>query len=132
MAAFVVSSPALAGVPPTARRLSIFPGSATPAVFPADTPFWVGYGFVPEPGEPAGESQAALDDATRFELAVDGEPMPLHTDVKSGDGHPVSKHSIATFGTGLPAGWHRFEGRWYDAGTLILTSDKSIQFVERQ
>jgi hypothetical protein len=130
MAAFVVSSPGPAGVPPTARRLSIFPGSATPAVFPANTPFWVGYGFVPEPGRPAAESHAAIDDATRFELAVDGEPMQLHTDVKTGNGHPVSKHSIATFGSGLPAGWHRFEGRWYDAGTLVLTSDRAIQFVE--
>ena len=129
MAAFVVSSPALAGVQPAARRLSIFPGSATPAVFPADTPFWVGYGFVPEPG---GESHAALDDATRFELAVDGELVLLHTDVRSGDGHPVSKHSIASFDSGLPAGWHHFEGRWYDAGTLVLTSDRSIQFVEQR
>jgi hypothetical protein len=131
MAAFVVSSPALAGIPPTARRLSIFPGAAIPAVFPAGTPFWVGYGFVPEPSGSAKESQVTLDDATRFELTVDGEPVPLHTDVTRGDGHPVSKHSIASFDSGLPAGWHRFEGRWYDSGTLVLTSDRSIQFVER-
>lgn len=125
MAAFVVSSPALAGIPPTARRLSIFPGAATPAVFPADMPFWIGYGFVPVP-----ETQV-VDDATRFELTVDGETVSLDTDVKRGDEHPVSKHSIASFDAGLPAGWHRFEGRWYDAGTLVLTSDQSIQFVER-
>jgi hypothetical protein len=127
MAAFVVSSP---DVPPTARRLSIFPGAATPAVFAADTPFWIGYGFVPEVGG-SGESPVALDDATRFELIVDGENVPLRTDVKRGDGHPASKHSVASFGSGLPAGWHRFEGRWYDTGTLVLTSDRSIQFVER-
>ena len=46
------------------------------------------------------------------------------------DGRPVSKHSLATFESGLPAGWHRFSGRWYDGGRLILTSAKSIQFVE--
>jgi len=131
MAAFVVSSPALAGIPPSARRLSIFPGAATPTVFPADTPFWIGYGFVPEPGGPGDESQMALDDATRFELTLDGEAVPLHTDVTCGDGDPVSKHSIASFDSGLPAGWHRFEGRWYDRGTLVLTSRQSIQFVER-
>lgn len=128
MAAFVVSSPDLA---PTTRRLSIFPGAATPAVFPADTPFWIGYGFVPEPGRSGDESRVALDDATRFELAVDGELVPLHTEVKRGDGDPVSKHTIASFESGLPAGWHRFEGRWYDTGTLVLSSDQSIQFVER-
>lgn len=128
MAAFVVSSPE---VPPTARRLSIFPGAATPAVFPADTPFWIGYGFVPEPRRSDGESPVALDEATRFELALDGEPVTLHTEVMRGDGDPVSKHSIASFDSGLPAGWHRFEGRWYDTGSLVLTSDQSIQFVER-
>ena len=43
----------------------------------------------------------------------------------------MSKHSLATFETGLPAGWHRFSGRWYDQGRLVLSTAASIQFVER-
>ena len=133
MAAFVVVAPSdPAGIPLTGMRLNIFPGSATPAVFPADAPFWIGYGFVRDPGDPGGESLGALDEETRFELEVDGESVPVATDLKIEGGRTVSKLSVANFGSGLPAGWHRFEGRWYDGGTLVLTSDRSIQFVERQ
>ena len=132
MAAFVVvAPPPVTNAPRTGMRLSIFPGSATPTVFPAGAPFWVGYGFVPEPGAADGESARPLDRGTRFELEVDGKPVSLATDVKTDEGHPVSKHSVANFASGLPAGWHRFSGRWYDAGSLVLTSDRSIQFVER-
>jgi hypothetical protein len=126
MAAFVVVSPPVArGRPRRGMRLSIFPGSATHSVFPARKPFWIGYGFVPEPG---GE----LSSGTRFELEVDGEPyrMETETDVGSG-GEPSSKQSIATFQDGLDPGWHRFSGRWYDGGQLVLTSDRSVEFVER-
>jgi hypothetical protein len=130
MAAFVVVAPhAASSAPRTGMRLSIFPGSVTPAVFPANAPFWIGYGFVPEPG--GAEGAGPLDRGTRFELEVDGKPVPLLTDVKTDDGHPVSKHSVANFASGLPAGWHRFSGRWYDADSLVLTSERSIQFVER-
>jgi hypothetical protein len=133
MAAFVVVAPPPAdGLPRTGMRVGIFPGSATPSVFPAGEPFWIGYGFVPEPG-PAEESRSgALDRGTRFELEVDGEAVPLVTDVNVDDtGQALSKHSIANFESGLPAGWHRFSGRWYSGGQLVLTSDTSIQFVER-
>ena len=58
--------------------------------------------------------------------------MPVVTDLKIDGGLTVSKLSVANFGSGLPAGWHRIAGRWYDAGTLVLTSDRSIEFVERQ
>ena len=131
MAAFVVVAPPAAGTDPrTGMRLSIFPGSVTPTVFPADTPFWIGYGFVPEPGDGGEETFGPLDRGTRFELEVDGKQVPLLTDVRTSDGQPVSKHSVANFASGLPAGWHRFSGRWYDAGSLVLTSDRSIEFVE--
>jgi hypothetical protein len=132
MAAFVVVGPPHAnGLPRTGMRLSIFPGSASPSVFPAREPFWIGYGFIPEPHKGADERSEALDRGTRFELEVDGKPVSLITDVKLDDGRlPLSKHSVANFGSGLPAGWHRFSGRWYDAGRLVLTSDRSIQFVE--
>ena len=131
MSAFVVSSSDSNGIPHTGTSLSIFPGSATPAVFPAHVPFWIGYGFVPEPGASRAEPGVALDSDTRFELELDGEPVQLVTDVRTDDGRPVSKHCIANFGSGLPAGWHRFAGRWYDGGRLVLTTERSIEFVER-
>jgi hypothetical protein len=132
MAAFVVLSPQATGTGPrTGTRLNIFPGSATPAVLPARAPFWIGYGFVPEPEEAEEEREWALDRETRFELDVDGEPVPLVTDLRIDDGRTVSKLSVADFRAGLPLGWHRFSGRWYEAGALVLTSDRSIEFVER-
>lgn len=121
MAAFVVSVPR----PENAgMRVSIFPGSTTPAVVAARKSFWVGYGFV------AGGS-GQLDSETRFELDVDGRPVPLETQVELERGHPVRKLVLARFPAGLDAGWHRFVGRWYDAGALILTSDRWLEFVER-
>jgi len=108
-------------------RIGIFPGGATPTMYPADTPFWVGYGFAADP-----ENGAGLDEATtRFELDVDGTPASMLTDVHSESGHPVRKTDLAAFRNGLPAGWHDFSGRWYDGGRLILSSRASIQFVER-
>jgi hypothetical protein len=132
MAAFVVVARSdRADVRVAGMQLNIFPGSATPAVFQADAPFWIGYGFVRDPGEPGGENLGALDQETRFELEVDGESVPVVTDLQIEGGRTVSKLSVASFRSGLPTGWHRIAGRWYDAGALVLTSDRSIQFVER-
>lgn len=132
MAAFVVLSPDATGIGPrTGTRVNIFPGSATPTVLPAGAPFWIGYGFVPEPDEEEAEPEWALDQETRFELEVDGAPVSLVTDLRIEDGRTVSKLSVADFRAGLPLGWHRFSARWYEAGALVLTSDRSIQFVER-
>ena len=108
-------------------RIGIFPGGATPTMYPANTPFWVGYGFAADSA-----AGADLDDATtRFELDVDGEPVSMLTDVHTDSGLPVRKTNIAEFPAGLPVGWHDFTGRWYDGGRLILSSRASIQFVER-
>lgn len=132
MAAFVVLSPQATGIAPrTGTRLNIFPGSATPAVLQAGAPFWIGYGFVPEPSDGDGKSEWALDRKTRFELEVDGEPVALVTDLRIEDGHTVSKLGVADFRSGLPVGWHRFSGRWYEAGALVLTSERSIEVVQR-
>jgi hypothetical protein len=131
MAAFVVvTQPEATGASRVGRRLGIFPGSATPTVFPADVPFWVGYGFVPDPAQPDREP-SELDTDTRFELDVDGGPVAVEEEMVIERGQVVSKRCVAHFASGLPAGWHRFAGRWYDAGSLVLTSDRSIQFVER-
>jgi hypothetical protein len=108
-------------------RIAIFPGGATPAMYPAETPFWVGYGFAADPDNGTG-----LDEATtRFELDVDGHPVSMLTDVHSESGLSMRKTDIAEFALGLPAGWHDFSGRWYDAGRLILSSRAAIEFVER-
>jgi hypothetical protein len=131
MAAFVVL-PATAEDPSRpGDRLNIFPGSAAPAVLSAGSPFWIGYGFVPEPSESDPDDHWASDEETRFELLVDGERVSLETDVTVEGGRTVSKLSIANFSSGLPVGWHRFSGRWYEAGALVLTSERSIEFVER-
>jgi hypothetical protein len=94
---------------------------------PADTPFWVGYGFAADY-----ENGSGLDEAsTRFELDVDGDPVSMLTDVQSDAGVPVRKTNIAEFPAGLRAGWHDFTGRWYDGGRLILSSRAAIEFVGR-
>ena len=128
MAALVVVTVSPAnGVSGKEGRIGIFPGGATPTMYPAKTPFWVGYGFAADP-----ENGAGLDEATtRFELEVDGEPVSMLTDLQSDSGLPVRKTDIAEFPDGLPAGWHDFSGRWYDGGRLILSSRAAIEFVER-
>ena len=130
MAAVVVAPHAPPGVPSNGVPLSIFPGSATPAVFPAGATFWIGSAFVSEPGDAAATASDSLD-LTRFELEVDGKRVRLATDLEVEDGRTVQKLTIAEFGAGLPAGWHRFSGRWYVEGKLVLSSDRSIEFVER-
>jgi hypothetical protein len=125
MAALVVTVPP-ANAGERQARIGIFPGGAIPTMYPAEAPFWVGYGFAADP-----DTGARLDDAsTRFELDVDGEAATMLTEVDSDAGLPVRKTSIARFPDGLPAGWHDFSGRWYEAGRLILSSRAAIQFVE--
>jgi hypothetical protein len=129
MAAFVVVAPnGPSSAPRSGARLNIFPGSASPTVFAAGAPFWIGYGFVPEARDGA---EATVHSDTGFELLVDGEPVALYTDLKAESGRTVRKFTVADFPQGLPPGWHVFAGRWYDEGVLALTSDRSIEFVER-
>ena len=115
------------GMSPKEGRIGIFPGGATPAMYPADTPFWVGYGFAADPEGDTGLNE----ETTRFELDVDGVPVSMLADVQSEAGLPVRKTEIAEFPSGLPAGWHDFSGRWYDGGRLILSSRAAIEFVDR-
>ena len=132
MAAFVVvGSSGRSSIPRSGARLNIFPGSATPTVFAAETPFWIGYGFLAETAETDGGDQSTVHPKTGFELLVDGEPVALDTDLGVEGGRTVRKFTVADFPQGLPAGWHLFAGRWYDEGVLALASDRSIEFVER-
>ena len=127
MAALVVTVSPANEMSGKEAQIGIFPGGATPTMYPAETPFWVGYGFAADP-----ENGSPLDEATtRFELDVDGEPVSMLTDLHSDSGLPVRKTDIAEFPDGLPAGWHDFSGRWYDGGRLILSSRAAIEFVER-
>lgn len=129
MAALVVSVSQANGTGGAGTRIGIFPGGATPAVHPADTAFWIGYGFAPDLGARAGTTQE-LGDETRFELDVDGRPVEMRTDLELDGAAPLRKTDLAEFPEGLPAGWHDFAGRWYDGGKLILSSRASIEFVE--
>jgi hypothetical protein len=125
MAALVVTVSPPSGM--EGRRVVIFPGGVTTTMYPADTPFWVGYGFETEHG-----SDTALDDASaRFELDVDGEPVSMLTEVHTEADVPIRTTNVAEFAAGLPVGWHEFTGRWFDGGRLILSSRTAIQFVER-
>jgi hypothetical protein len=125
MAALVVVTATPAnGLGREGARLEIFPGGRIPTVFEAGVPFWIGYGFASDP-----ETRAALDVVeTRFELDVDGSPAVMRTDLGTSSGD--RKLDVAEFPTGLPAGWHRFAGRWYDEGRLILSSRAAVEFVE--
>ena len=127
MATLVVTVSPPNGLGDSEGRIGIFPGGATTTMYPADTPFWVGYGFAAERGSEAGLGEAS----TRFELDVDGVAVSMRVDVLSDDGLPVRKTNVAEFPDGLPAGWHDFTGRWYDGGRLILSSRAAIQFVDR-
>jgi hypothetical protein len=127
MAALVVTVSPANGLSDREGRIGIFPGGATPTMYPANTPFWVGYGFAADSAGGAG-----LDDpGTRFELDVDREPVSMLTEMHTDSGQAVRKTSVAEWPDGLPAGWHDFNGRWYDGGRLILSSRASIEFVER-
>jgi hypothetical protein len=114
------------------RRIGIFPGGPTPSMFPAHAPFWIGYGFVPTPGELDGEEPGFLSTNTRFELDLDGERMTLSTELATDDETPVRKTDFVNFPDGLPSGWHEFAGRWYENGSLILSSRARIEFVESE
>lgn len=109
-------------------RLDIFPGGATPSVFPAGAPFWIGYGFAPDSDAP--EGSGGVDETTRFELDLDGVRVELRSDVRHEAGSVTRKTEHALFSDGLPAGWHTFRGRWYDRGKLLLSSRASVEFVE--
>jgi hypothetical protein len=128
MAAFVVAPTGPSTAPQPGARLNVFPGSATPTVFAAGAPFWIGYGFVRESGE---GDHAAIHPDTGFELLVDGDAVPLHTELDTEHGRTVRKFTVAHFPRGLPPGWHVFAARWYDEGALALASNTSIEFVER-
>jgi hypothetical protein len=111
-------------------RLDIFPGGATPAVFPAGSPFWVGYGFAPD-ASARSPDELVDEDATRFELEVDGHDVEMNVELMCEGGLVVRKSVVAEFPRGLAPGWHELAGRWYDRGKLLFASRADVEFVER-
>jgi hypothetical protein len=130
MAALLVVNKSLMNAEWIGRRIGIFPGGPTPTMFPAGASFWIGYGFVSAPGDPTGDAPGFLSEDTRFELDVDGERVSMTTDLIEDGKSPIRKTDFVSFPSGLEVGWHEFVGRWYDAGTLILSSRTTIEFVE--
>ena len=131
MAALLVVTTSPAPTDCVGRRIGIFPGGPTPTMFPAGSPFWIGYGFLATPNDHGGGDSGFLSEDTRFELDVDGELVSLTTDLERDGDDPVRKTNYVNFAAGLPLGWHEFVGRWYDGGSLILSSRNAIEFVER-
>ena len=129
MPAFVTGLSPPDGLAEDELEVNIFPGSATPTIFRAREPFWLGSGFVADPVT-LGNAPQPLPADTGFELELDGARIQLETEVISIGGRVVSRRSTVTFAEGLPPGWHRFTGRWYVDGNLVLSSDRSIEFVE--
>lgn len=129
MTALVLVNVSREGHEDPGARLDIFPGGTTPAVYPADTSFWIGYGFAADREESSDDP--GLDEATRFELDVDGLGVEMQIDLRLAGDIAVRKTDYAHFPEGLTAGWHDFIGRWYDRGKLILSHRAAIEFVER-
>ena len=126
MSALVVTLSPANGMTERGGRVEIFPGGATTTMYPANSAFWIGYGFAAESGSDADFEEPS----TRFELDVDGVAASMLTDIHADPHAPSRKTNIAEFPSGLPVGWHDFAGRWYDQGRLVLSSRAAIQFVE--
>jgi hypothetical protein len=109
-------------MPTTGDRISLF---APPGSFPANTPFHVNHGWGCDT-PPTG----CLEAGTRFELLVDGRDVPAAHDLEY-DPHAslATEADVSNFRSGLPAGVHTFEGRWYLDGVLQLDMTVEITFV---
>jgi hypothetical protein len=129
VAAFVLVPHGSNGPMHAGDRLNLFPGSATPAVFVAGRPFWIGCGFVADGVHPS-EPVSRVLDGTRFELLVDGAPASMASSVHTEPGGRLRKDDVAEFPNGLAAGWHEFASRWYDGGRLVLSSRAAVEFVD--
>src|SRR5213593_2077617 len=108
MAALLVVTKAPVDPEWVGRRIGIFPGGPTPTMFPANAPFWIGYGFVPTPGDLNGSQPGFLSEDTRFELDLDGERVSLLTSVEGRRKTPLGKTDFVNFPAGLAPGWHEF------------------------
>jgi hypothetical protein len=126
--AALAAAPAGAGrIPTTGTQITLGQCVATPCVsaFPAGEPFFVRHGFIQDPGTDVAD---LLDPGTRFELTLDGQPVPgaLELDVT---GDPPSKLYVTNFRFGL-TGVHTLVGCWYSQGSLLYCGIRTITFTE--
>ena len=84
MAALVVTVSPANGLGEKEGRIGIFPGGATPTMYPAEHAVLGGLRIRGR----LGRGNRLDDVTTRFELDVDGEPVSMLTDVHSDSGHP--------------------------------------------
>ena len=127
MAALVVTVSPANGLGVREGRIGIFPGGATTTMYPANTAFWVGYGFAADAASGRPRRRDLTVRARRGRRARLDAHRRGHRYRSSRCPYWTSQSPPA----GLPAGWHDFAGRWYDGGRLILSSRAAIQFVER-
>jgi hypothetical protein len=137
--AVVVALAALAALPASANNvprtggkiglLCVYLGTC-PAEqsYAADTPFYVAHGW----SDVTDNWQEIVDPDSHFELLIDGERVPMATDLELGLGRDpasVSKTNVANMRHGLPAGIYTFVGRWYGAdGNLAFEAVKTVTF----
>lgn len=130
--ALALAAPAAANdVPRTGQKIGLlcmwFGTCSAQASYAADTPFHVAHGYCDLPDLFGG----IVDPSTRFELKVDGEAVPLVTDLDVAFGRDpalVCKTNIANFRHGLPAGTYTFTGRWYAFGQPDIVAVRTVTF----
>ena len=130
MAALVVVTVSPAnGMGEKEGRIGIFPGGATPTMYPAEHAVLGGLRLRGRPGER--RAGARRGDARGSSSTWTESPSRCSPTCTRTPASRCGRPNIAEFPAGLPVGWHDFAGRWYDGGRLILSSRAAIQFVER-
>ena len=128
VAASAVGSANAHGIPTTGTQTTLGDCVASPCEsnYPAGDPFFIRHGFITNGTEE--DLHVLLDPQTRFELTVDGRPVPaaLALDVNS---DPPSKLYVSNFGFGM-TGVHTFVGCWYAEGALQYCGTRTITFTE--
>ena len=96
--------------------------------YAADTPFYAAHGW----SDFTDNWRAIVDPDSHFELLIDGERVPMATDLELGLGRnpeSVVKTNVANMRHGLPAGTYTFVGRWYGAdGNFSFEAVKAVTF----
>jgi hypothetical protein len=97
-----------------------------PAMFAANTPFYVEHGFTCDVGD--GEcSTSQISANASFELYLDDVLQPSTVDVDVRDA-VIGKLYLTNFASGLAAGTHTFVGVWYLDGVVQQTRTATISF----
>jgi hypothetical protein len=130
-----IAASATASRPTTGSPIRLLNPAATPATFPANSPFFVRHGWTCLPEELG----SCLDPGFRFKLYIDGTgrkgrlDLVLHLPCPA-DVTPANECSSRLYLTnvtrGLPAGMHTFRGEWWQDGQLAIVREATIDFVD--